>query len=230
MSVVTAGTKHPTSERYQVWLDGRVRGISGNYATITGWYTLFDLKGAYDLIVGKNWHSTTRHLVDSNNVLHLLNEERSTDGKVAFVPKLSLEGLRPHQGRYREVHDHCVAVAWAASINLISAKETRRTMSKSSGDRIFVLDIRERKVGEEFGEDESVLADLGKWRVQIRREFDDLFQPPKGVPPPGEHDFRINTDPTAKVPHLQPYQMTPSERAEFEVQIKKLLANGWVTD
>jgi len=35
-------------------------------------------------------------------------------------------------------------------------------MTKSSGDRIFVIDIRERRVGEEFGEDESVLVDLQK--------------------------------------------------------------------
>jgi len=93
-----------------------------------------------------------------------------------------------------------------------------------------VLDIRERWVGEEFGEDESVFADLAKWRVQIHWDFDDLFQPPRGVPPPGEHDFGIHTDPTAKIPHRQPYRMTQSKRKEFEVQIKKLLANGWVMD
>jgi len=93
-----------------------------------------------------------------------------------------------------------------------------------------VIDIRERWVGEEFGEDESILADLGKWRVQIHRNFDDLFQPLRGVPPPGEHDFRIHTDPTAKIPHRQPYRMIQSERKEFEVQIKKLLANRWVMD
>jgi len=98
MSVITASTKHPTSERYQVRLEGNIGGITGNYATITGWYTLFDLNSAYDLIVGKNWHSTTRHMVDSDNVIHLLDEERSANGRVAFVPKLALKGLRPHQG------------------------------------------------------------------------------------------------------------------------------------
>jgi len=85
-------------------------------------------------------------------------------------------------------------------------------------------------VGEEFGEDECILVDLGKWRVQIHRDFDDLFQPPRGVPPPGEHDFRIHTDPTAKITHHQPYRMIQSERKEFEVQIRKLLANGWAMD
>jgi len=75
-----------------------------------------------------------------------------------------------------------------------------------------------------------VLADLGKWRVQVRREFDDLFHLPKGVPLPGEYDFRIHTDPTVKVPHRQLYCMTQYEREEFEVQIRKLLANGWVTN
>jgi len=103
-------------------------------------------------------------------------------------------------------------------------------MPRFSGDRIFVIDIRERRMGDEFNEDDSILADLGNWRVQIRRDFDDLFQPPSGIPPPGEHDFRIYTDPRAKITHRQPYRMTQSERNEFEVQIKKLLEKGWVTD
>jgi len=30
-------------------------------------------------------------------------------------------------------------------------------------------------MGDELGEDDSVLAVLGKWRVEIRRDFDDLF-------------------------------------------------------
>jgi len=98
MSVITAGTKHPTSERYQVWLEGNIHGIAGNYAAITGWYTLFDLKGAYDLMVGKNWHSMTHHMVDSGTVLHLLDEEHLPDGHVAFVPKWALKELPPHQG------------------------------------------------------------------------------------------------------------------------------------
>jgi len=232
MSIITAGTKHSPEDRYQVWLNGRIRGITGNYVDVTGWYTVFDLKGAYDIIIGKNWHSKTRYLVDSDNVLHLLDADWSllTDGRPAFVPKLALKGLQPHQGHYREVHNHCTAVAKAASINLISADETRRTMSRFSSDRIFVIDIQERRMGDEFGEDDSVLPDLGKWRVQIRRDFDDLFQLPGGIPPPEEHDFRIYTDPMAKIPHCRPYRMAQSKRNEFEVQIKKLLEKGWVTD
>jgi len=185
-TIVTAGTKHPPEDRYQVWLNGRIRGSTGNHADVTGWYTVFDLKGAYNIIIGKNWHSRTRHLVDSDNDLHLLDADWALlmDGRLAFISRLSLKGLGPHQTRYREVHNHCEAVAQAASINLISANETRRAMTKSSDDRIFVIDIRERRVGEEFSEDESVLADQGKWRVQIRRDFDDVFQPPCGVPPP----------------------------------------------
>jgi len=232
MSIITAGTKHSPEDRYQVWLNGRIRGITGNYVDVTSWYTVFDLKGAYDIIIGKNWHSKTRYLVDSDNVLHLLDADWSllTDGRPAFVPKLALKGLRPHQGRYREVHNHCTAVAKAASINLISADETRRTMSRFSSDRIFVIDIQERRMGDEFGEDDSVLPDLGRWRVQIRHDFDNLFQLQGGIPPPEEHDFRIYTDPTAKIPHRQPYRMAQSKRNEFEVQIKKLLEKGWVTD
>ena len=167
VSIITAGTKHRPEDRYQVWLNGRIHGITGNYAYVTGWYTVFDLKGAYDIIIGKDWHSKICHLVDSDNVLHLLDADWSLlmDGRPTFVPKLALKGLRPHQGCYREVHNHCTAVAKAASIILISANETRWAMSRFSGDRIFVIDIRERQMGDEFGEDDSVLADLGKWRI-----------------------------------------------------------------
>jgi len=77
MSIVTARTKHPPEDRYQVWLNGHIRGVTGNNADITGWYTVFDLEGAYDIIIEKNWHSKTRHLVDSDNVLHLLDADWS---------------------------------------------------------------------------------------------------------------------------------------------------------
>jgi len=46
------------------------------------------------------------------------------------------------------------------------ADETRVAMSKFSGDRIFVIDIRERQMGDDFGEHDSVLADLGNWRFK----------------------------------------------------------------
>jgi len=74
-----------------------------NHANVTGWYTVFDLKGAYDIIIGKNWHLRTCHLVDSDNVLHLLDADWSLlmDSRPAFVPWLSLKELRPHKGHYR---------------------------------------------------------------------------------------------------------------------------------
>jgi len=222
MSVTTAGIKDPPTNQYQVWLKARIRGITGNYADISGWFTLFDLNGVYDLIIGKNWHSTTLHLVDSDNVLHLLDADWSllTDGRPAFLPRLSLIGLRPPQGRYREVQSHCATIAKAANINLISAEKTEQAMKstgKPGADRILVIDIRQRPPEDSKTEDDhSILADLGKWRAQIRQDSQDLFQPPTGVPPAGGDNFRILTDPTAKVPHHQPYRMTPAKREEFE--------------
>jgi len=41
----------------RVWLNARIRGITGEYAEITGLFTLFDLNRVYDLIVG---HSSGR--------------------------------------------------------------------------------------------------------------------------------------------------------------------------
>jgi len=40
----------------------------------------------------------------------------------------------------------------------------------------------------------------------------------------------MHTNPTVKIRHRQPHRMTQSEINEFEVQIKKLLEKGCVTD
>jgi hypothetical protein len=208
---------------------------------VAGWYVVYDLQGAYDLIVGKDWHAKNPHLVNADNRLHLLEPtwtRLNSDGCPAFVPSTSLMGLRPHQGRARSLEAHCAEVSTAAGINLISAREVATVLRRSrrshagSQDTLFVIDVRKRldKMVEEC--DDPKPADLETWRIRVRKAFADLFEPPKGVPPPASDgsDFRIITDPTARVPHRQPYRMTAAEREEFERQIAKLLANGWVAD
>jgi len=108
MSVITAGTKHPPETRYQIWLNGRLRGATGNYVDITGWYTLFDLKGAYDLIVGKNWHSATPHLVDSDNILHLLEKGCTSAGQPPLYPNCHLLDSAHIRGDIVR----CTTIAW----------------------------------------------------------------------------------------------------------------------
>jgi transposase InsO family protein len=241
MEIVTAGVKHPPQPRYQVWIDATIRGITGNSVSVAGWYVVYDLQGAYDLIVGKDWHAKNPHLVDADNRLHLLEPDwtrLSSDGCPAFIPTTSLMGLRPHQGRARSLEAHCAEVGAAAGINLISAKEVATVLRRSrrsragSGDVLFVIDVRERLDKMVAECDDPKPADLETWRVRVRKAFADLFEPPKGVPPPASDgsDFRIITDPTARVPHRQPYRMWAAEREEFERQIAKLLANGWVAD
>jgi len=102
---------------------------------------------------------------------------------------------------------------------------------KSSG--ISIVNIRELidKIMEEEGEATSHKpADVKTWTLHVSKAFADLFNPPTGVPPESKHDLRMDTDPTAKPPHRQPYRMSDSEHFEFETRIAKLLANGWVTD
>ena len=129
-------------------MKARIQRITRKYTDISAWFTLFGLKDVYDLIVGKNWYSTTRHLVDSNSVLHLLNADWSslTVGRPAFIPWLSWTGLRPHQQQYCEVQSCCTAIAKAANINLIYAEETEWAMKsteKPDSDSIFVIDIHQ---------------------------------------------------------------------------------------
>ena len=90
--------------------------------------------------------------------------------------------------------------------------------------RVFPLDVRQRN-DPACDNGDPVLADLGKWRVQVRQDFTDLFVP---VPQPGEDDFRILTDPTAKILHRQPYRMTAAEREELRHRLQNfwLMANS----
>ncbi|KAA8913993.1 hypothetical protein FN846DRAFT_886257 [Sphaerosporella brunnea] len=69
MEIITAGIKHPPRPHYQVWIDANIRGITANSPSIAGWYVVFDLHGAYDLIVGKSWHARVGEAARINLIL-----------------------------------------------------------------------------------------------------------------------------------------------------------------
>ena len=97
MVVTTAGQSSEVIERQQVYLKAALRGTTGNRIQVDGWYTLFDLKGNYDLIIGKDWMSANPHTVDhSTNTLHLLKGDWSTlvEGCPILIPGKSIVGLR----------------------------------------------------------------------------------------------------------------------------------------
>jgi len=141
----------------------------------------------------------------------------------------SLVGLRPHQGWLREVRAECNTVARRSAINMVSAS----FVAKCKSSELCIVNIQER-IDKKMEEEEETTphkpADLETWWLRVRKAFADHFKPPTEVPPASTHNCCIDTDPTAKPPHCQPYWMSDSERLEFETQIAKLLANGWVTD
>jgi len=234
MGVSVAGEEKAEEDRWQVSLKASVRGVTGNRIDISGWYTIFDLGGIYDLIVGKDWMAANLHIIDhKTNTLHMLEPDWSDLQQGSRLPSTivttSLVGLRPHQGRMREVRAHCKTVARRSAINLVSTS----FVAKCKSSEIFIVNIQERidKIMEE--EEEATAhkpADLETWRLCVRKAFPDLFEPPTGLPPASKHHFRIDTDPTAEPPHRKPHRMSDSERLEFETHIAKLLANGRVTD
>jgi len=174
------------------------------------------------------------HIIDHKiNTLHMLEPDwtdlQQCSRLLSTIVTTSLVGLQPHQGQSREVRAHCKRVARRSAINLVSTF----FVTKCKSSEMLIVNIRERidKIMEE--EEEATPhtpADLETWRLCVRKAFADIFEPPTGVPPASKHDFCIATNPTAKPPHRQPYPMSDWERLEFETQIAKLLANGWVTD
>jgi hypothetical protein len=254
MKVTTANDTTGVIARNQVYLTAKLKGITGNKISVDGWYTIFDLGGNYDLIVGKNWMVKNPHVVDHNkNILHVLRGDWASldadKSNLALKDRTSVMGLRNHQGRYRETHQYCRSVAIDAGINLISAKEA--LVNKENMFIVFVrpsnLDtgacISEANatcggsvnttVASAISENNEpttspAVASFEQWKANIHENYADLFEPPSGVPPATKEDFRIITDPLAKAPYRQPYRQTIAERAEAEKQIRKLLENGWV--
>jgi len=103
MRVSIAGEEKAEEDRWQVWLKASVRGVTGNRVDISGWYTIFDLGGIYDLIVGKDWMAANLHIIDhKSNTLHMLEPDWSDLQQGSRLPSTivttSLVGLRPHQG------------------------------------------------------------------------------------------------------------------------------------
>jgi hypothetical protein len=103
MRVSVAGEEKAEEDRWQVWLKASVRGVTGNRVDISGWYSIFDLGGIYDLIVGKDWMAANLHIIDhKTNTLHMLEPDWSDLQQGSRLPltmvTTSLVGLRPLQG------------------------------------------------------------------------------------------------------------------------------------
>jgi hypothetical protein len=201
MRVSVAGEDNAEEDTWQVWLKASVSGVTGKRVDISRWYTIFDLGGIYDLIVGKDWMAANLHIIDhKTNTLHMLEPDWPDLQQGSRLPStivtILLIGLRLHLERLREVRAHCKTVATRSAINLVSAS----FVAKRKSSEIFIVNIRERIDKIMQYEEEATRhkpANLETWRLRVRKEFADLFELPTGVLPASKNDFRIDTDPTA---------------------------------
>jgi hypothetical protein len=76
MRVSVTGEQKVEEDRWQVWVKASIRGVTGNRIDISGWYTIFNLGGIQDLIVGKDWIAANLHIIDyKTNTLHMLEPD-----------------------------------------------------------------------------------------------------------------------------------------------------------
>ena len=144
MRVSVAGEEKVEEDRWQVWLKVAVRGVTGNRINISRWYTIFDLGGIYNLIVGKDWMAAYLHIINhKTNTLHMLEPNWTDLQQGSHLPSTiittSLVGQRPHQGQLREVRVHCKTVACRSAIDLVSMSFVANCKSAE----IFIVNIRE---------------------------------------------------------------------------------------
>jgi hypothetical protein len=48
----------------QVYVSVAIKGTKGNKIPVDGWFTMVDLSGNYDVIVGRNWMSANPHTIE----------------------------------------------------------------------------------------------------------------------------------------------------------------------
>jgi len=124
----------------------------------------------------------------------------------------------------------CRTAARRSEINMVSSSFVTSLISSE----IIIVYVQEHidKVMEEEEEEATSHnpADLGTRPLRRRKAFVDPCTLRIRVSPASKYDWCNGTDPTAKVPHTQPYPVSHSERLELETQIAELLAKGWVTD
>jgi len=121
-----------------------------------------------------------------------------------------LVALRPDTGQLREFWAHCKPVACRTPINIVS------TSFDANGKSLEIIIVNNRERIDKIIEEEEEAtphkwADLETWLLCVRNAFADLFKPLMGTLPASKHDFCIDTDPTAKMPHHQLHQMSDSE-------------------
>jgi hypothetical protein len=104
-------------------------GRKGNNVPINEWYTVYDLKGSYNLIVGNNWMTANPHVIDhGNNTLYLLGEGWSSFGarQPNRATATSIVGLRSHQGAFEETQVYYTSVAEDAGLTLMTGEAVHR--------------------------------------------------------------------------------------------------------
>ena len=63
MRVSVADEEKVEEDKWQVWLNASVSGVTSNRVDLSAWYTIFNLGGICDQIVGKDWMAANLHII-----------------------------------------------------------------------------------------------------------------------------------------------------------------------
>jgi hypothetical protein len=78
---------------------------------------------------------------------------------------------------------------------------------------------------EEVHEDNKTDVPVSEAVRELLLQFKDIFETPKGLPPPREHDHHIPLIPGKKPPNIRPYRMSHSQKTVVEQIIQEMLKN-----
>ena len=212
----------------------------GKDYTYTATFTVYDID-TYDVVLGKPWLAdlNLRNEIDhKKNRMWIWNTPEEKRRNRAC--RHTLLGLRPWEGKGRR--ETIQAMAKEQRLNLVWMDELREECplrlkdgQGESEDRRLAKWIDEvgirvevRMVSHDTTEPPS--GDLENKATSILDEYQDIFAAPTGLPPELREKYQIVTDPNAKAPFKNPYQISRKEEEELRIQIEAALRNGWLTE
>jgi len=160
------------------------------------WFIVFDLI-KYDIVLGKEWLAEVEHNIDHQWNIVKLGSQKGNGEKWA----VEINGLR--DGYLQETGENKNRRDSTSSFEMENGEQTVVEVVMAEIEACW-------KKCEEASQ-ECLMSILCSQEGKIKREFEDLFHEPKGLPLHRERfgDFRIGLLPGSEALYRSPYRLTP---------------------
>ena len=193
-------------------LDGMVRSVPlriGTYETTLDLH-VFDLRGRFDVLLGKGWHDDAEPQISwRHNLVQVFQDGKFHRFGTSVTPPVSKEQTGQPQ------------------VSVLSAKAFRKASRKGEHFVGMVRALHETQSARAALN--AVEANKANAYERVLKKYASVFEPlPKGLPPEREVQHNIELQPDARPKSRPPYRLSKLEEEECVKQLKTYLEMGHI--